>query len=285
VFGSYQELAESPEVDLIDVATRPSDRYDLVAALLAYGKPLLVQKPLSYDLATATDLCMRIAASGVPVAVNHNARWMPVQEKLHGWLSAGLLGSLYAVHHINRFDEDISAWYTDHQDYMFLDHGLHYIDLLRWQTGRQPEAVAAVSVKRPGQLAKCPLSYAIMFRYRNEEAPLQASLVFNNAVGPASAYECGWYFDGALGTAKLTLDTITHIPHDGTRTTTDVLAGGWIPDGFVGAYREFVRAVAENKPAPHSAQDHLLTLAAASAAAKSARDGGSWQLIEVPIRA
>ena len=51
--------------------------------------------------------------------------------QLRQWIDAGRLGEIYTVHHTNRFNEDIATWYTDHPDYLFLDHGLHYFDLVR----------------------------------------------------------------------------------------------------------------------------------------------------------
>jgi predicted dehydrogenase len=80
-------LAQRDDVDIIDIATPPSQRPDLLRELIKVGKPILTQKPLSYDLNTAAALAREADDHGVVLAVNHNARWAPnhraVYERLH----------------------------------------------------------------------------------------------------------------------------------------------------------------------------------------------------------
>ncbi|MEV6983912.1 Gfo/Idh/MocA family oxidoreductase [Sphaerisporangium sp. NPDC051017] len=88
LYTSAVELAADPAVELIDVATRPTGRLELIRALLPAGKPLLVQKPLAYTLAEAELIVAEAEGAGVPLAVNHNLRWSPPQ--LDGPLVASL---------------------------------------------------------------------------------------------------------------------------------------------------------------------------------------------------
>jgi predicted dehydrogenase len=46
-------LATRDDVDVIDVATPPEGRAELLRALFVTGKPIMTQKPLAYDLSTA----------------------------------------------------------------------------------------------------------------------------------------------------------------------------------------------------------------------------------------
>jgi predicted dehydrogenase len=56
--------------------------------------------------------------------------------------------------------------------------------------------------------------------------------------------------------------------------------GAWVPDGFLGALRSFLRHLDDGAPLPHSGADHLRSLAVATAAARSGALDGQW--VDVP---
>jgi predicted dehydrogenase len=275
VFTNPVDLARCNDVAIIDVATRPSGRAELLRDLLTVRKPLLVQKPITYSTTDAEALLREVEGTGVPVAVNHNARWSPVHVTLHEWIRGGELGQIYAIHHVNRFNEDLRRWYTDHPDYLFIDHGIHYFDLIRWHTGLEPTAISALSSRAPGQIARCPLLYAVQMRFDVPVAPL-VSLVFNNAVPTPGGFSCDWYIDAIRCTVHLTLDSIQRVDASGTLGPAERLPGGWVPDGFHGAYSAFVDAVMARRAPPHSLADHVRSLRVAAAAARSAERRGDW---------
>ena len=66
----WRRLIDS-DCDAVIIATPPSTHADMVEACVEAGKPCLVEKPLCLDVATAERLHRRVAASGVPVLVNH----------------------------------------------------------------------------------------------------------------------------------------------------------------------------------------------------------------------
>jgi predicted dehydrogenase len=279
VFTDPLELAACDNVDLIDVATPQVGRIALLRELLNAKKPLLVQKPVSYSSEEVEQLATAAESANVPVAVNHNARWAPVHVRLHQLIESGELGAPFAISHVNRFNEDQRTWYTDHPDYLFLDHGLHYLDLLRWHTGLTPLEVSALSRRAPKQMANCPLLYSIQLRFSESDAPL-ATLVFNNAVPGPSSYSCDWFFDGTHGSAHLTLDTISFVSRGGDVKFSERPDGGWVPDGFHGAYQAFADFLDFRTTLPHSLRDHAQSLRFAEAAAASARLGGTWVAVK-----
>lgn len=277
IHASAAELAADPNVDLIDIAIPPVGRAALIGLLLPYGKPLLVQKPLAYTLEEAVTITEQAAAAGVPIAVNHNLRWAPPQRVLTGWIAAGKLGEIVHLAHVHHFGEDERTWYTDHPDYLFVDHGLHYLDLVRWHTGREPVAVAARTVRVPGQSAFCPLAYTIMLRF--DGPPLVASLALYDATRSVAAWASNWFVNGTEGDAHLTYTTATLHTATG-KTISRTPLGEWVPDGILAAYTAFAQALADDRLPPHHAGDHLRTLALARAAATSAQADGAW--IDVP---
>jgi len=279
-YSDFRALALSAEVDVIDLATPPHDRAQILRELVRFGKPILAQKPICYSFKEASDLFQELSSTGVPIAVNHNARWSPVNVRIKEWLDQGRLGKLYSIMHINRFNEDKRTWYTDHPDYLFLDHGLHYIDLVRWFSGLTPSKVSAMARMIPGQRALCPLQYDIRMSF--EQTPLTGSLHFNNAVPAPGGYDCIWYIDGSAGTVIASLDTVTFVGSDGQRHPAETFEGGWVPDGFKGAFVVFAESILSGRQPVHSLADHLESFRVATACADSANSSSKW--IEIQDR-
>lgn len=55
-YGGWEQLAADPEVDVVYVATPHASHHDATALLLAAGKPVLCEKPLTLNLAEAQRL-------------------------------------------------------------------------------------------------------------------------------------------------------------------------------------------------------------------------------------
>ncbi|MEU8268278.1 Gfo/Idh/MocA family oxidoreductase [Sphaerisporangium sp. NPDC049002] len=259
---------------LIDVATRPDGRLNLVRELLPYGKPLLLQKPVSYTLDEATAIAREAAQAGVPVAVNHNLRWAPAQRLLLDWARTGRLGDLAHLAHVHHFCEDEGTWYTDHPGYLFLDHGLHYLDLARQLARSDPVAVSARASILPGQRARCPLTYTIMLAF---DAPLVACLTMYNRTRSPQAWSSAWHVNGDRADAQATYSTAALHTACGSETFTP--PGEWVPDGILGAYTAFVHALEASAIPEHDITDHLRSLALATAALESANTGGNWTTV------
>lgn len=279
VAATAQELARRDDVDVIDVATPPHGRPDLLRELYRTGKPILSQKPLAYDLATATSLVREAEDRGVVLAVNQNARWAPAHRAIYRQMIDGALGRIYAVQHHNRFNEDVDTWYTRHPDYLFLDHGIHYLDLTRVLTGRTPVAVSAVAGTRPGQKPAGPVIYSVNLRYADADAP-HVVLTFVNAVPAPTGFDFRLIVDGTDATAQATLFAADLLPADGSPPWTLDVCGNWTPDAFSGPLLSLTRHLTDGEPLPHSGRDHLSSLAVATAAAHSARQAGAWTAVD-----
>lgn len=283
-FGTAYEpnagaVAARDDVDMIDVATRPHGRLDLLRSLLPFGKPLLVQKPVAYDVDEARQFAEEARRAGVVVAINQNARWAPTHRRLRGWVDDDDLGRVYSVTHFNRYNEDLRAWYTDHPDYLFVDHGIHYLDLVRWLTKRTPSAVSAVGWQKTGQRAGCNLLYAMTLAFEGEPS-LVSTMSFNNAA-PAPG---GFYYridvDGESASAGASLERAWLVSAEGEVLVDEKVDGSWVPHGILGAFDALSDAVTAGTEPPHGIEDHLVSLALADAAARSASAAGAWQ----PVR-
>ncbi len=96
-YGSYEELAADPEVDLIYVATPVGCHYDNVRLCLQAGKHVLCEKTLTEESGQAREL-YRLAREKQCFLME--AMWMkchPVFRKIQEWKENGLFGELQGV--------------------------------------------------------------------------------------------------------------------------------------------------------------------------------------------
>ncbi|HET9418901.1 MAG TPA: Gfo/Idh/MocA family oxidoreductase [Chthoniobacterales bacterium] len=80
VAESLDEFLEA--VDAASIATPTSTHYEIARALLARGKHLLIEKPITDNTEQATELCELASRSGLILQVGHVERFNPVLSAL-----------------------------------------------------------------------------------------------------------------------------------------------------------------------------------------------------------
>lgn len=92
--GSLDELLADPAVEAVVVST-PNDLHAAQAmTVLGHGKPVLVDKPASVDVAEGLDLLRASGATGVPVGVAHHARRLAGNRAAREWIESGAAGDV-----------------------------------------------------------------------------------------------------------------------------------------------------------------------------------------------
>ncbi len=82
VQAEWREVAAAENVDAVAVATLPHLHAEMASAALAAGKAVLVEKPLTLDLAEAEALLQRAEGAARPVLVNHIHLFSPAWRAL-----------------------------------------------------------------------------------------------------------------------------------------------------------------------------------------------------------
>ena len=98
VFPSLDDLLADPRIDIVDIATGPEVRLDLIARAVKAGKHVLAQKPLALDLGAARAVVEDAERRGIRVAVNQNGRWSPPWRIATLLVEDGAIGDV-VVHH------------------------------------------------------------------------------------------------------------------------------------------------------------------------------------------
>jgi predicted dehydrogenase len=96
--GSWADLAADDEVDVVYVATPHAFHHAAATACIAGGKHVLCEKPMTLDLASATDLVQAARSRGVFLM---EAMWMrcnPAIRRIVELIADGAIGEVTAVH-------------------------------------------------------------------------------------------------------------------------------------------------------------------------------------------
>ncbi len=137
-----EPYAFGADVDLVAVCSPNGLHAAHAREAVAAGKHVVVEKPLTLDIAQGQALLAEAAAAGVTVSVISQRRWEPVVQAAKAAVDSGVLGKPL-------FGECVMRWYRDPSYYSDVDwrgstdldggvlfnQGVHVIDLLRWLLG------------------------------------------------------------------------------------------------------------------------------------------------------
>jgi predicted dehydrogenase len=270
VYEDYRDLLQRNDIQVVDIATHPSNRSAIIQDALLAGKHVLSQKPFVLDLDEGEHLVELAEGLGLKLAVNQNARWAPHFSYLRAAVEAGLLGQLAAAHLSVHWDH---SWvegteFERVRNLILYDYAIHWFDLVNCLfSPRKALRVCGTIARSPWQTIMPPLQGQALIEYDCA----QVSLAFDGSTKFAPLDQT--YVTGSLGTIvsmgpgnrqqQLTLTTEggSHTPE---------LQGCWFPDGFRGTMGELLRSIEEDRTPSIDARRNLDSLALCFAAVASA---------------
>ena len=89
VHETHTQLLADPQIVVVDIATHPDPRVELIRESIRAGKHVLSQKPFVVDLAIGRELADLADQHGVKLAVNQNGRWAPHVSYMRQAIDAG----------------------------------------------------------------------------------------------------------------------------------------------------------------------------------------------------
>ena len=96
-FHDYRELANDPDIDLVDCGTRPALRRDMVLAALAAGKHVYNGIPFARDLADAQEMHRAWQAAGTVGAVDAFIQAVPALVQMKAMVEDGWIGQPFGA--------------------------------------------------------------------------------------------------------------------------------------------------------------------------------------------
>jgi predicted dehydrogenase len=122
VMASSAEAAMAG-ADLVYLACPPDPRRDYALQAAGLGKALFLEKPLGVDIAASADLVARIAASGVPAAVNFTQAAGAALTDVAAEARSGGMGALAGVDIVVTYGAWPRAWQVGADWLRFRDEG------------------------------------------------------------------------------------------------------------------------------------------------------------------
>lgn len=91
-YGSYEELADDPQVQLVYIATPTSHHYEQARMCLLKGKPVLCEKTFVANAKQAEELIALSRERKVYLAEAIWTRYMPFSKTITEWVNSGIIG-------------------------------------------------------------------------------------------------------------------------------------------------------------------------------------------------
>ena len=145
-YESHLELAQRDECDAVIVCTPPSSHADVALAFLEKGIPVLCEKPLSMDVATARALCEKAQEKGIVLAMASKFRYVDDLIRAKSIIASGLVGDVILIENTFASTVDMSRrWNSDPAisgGGVLIDNGTHSVDIVRYLVGPIVELMA-----------------------------------------------------------------------------------------------------------------------------------------------
>lgn len=93
-YGSYEEMLNDEQVELVYVATPHSHHYEHMKLCIMHGKPVLCEKAFTMNSAQAKEIARLAQEKGVYVTEAIWTRYMPSRQIINDAIASGLLGQV-----------------------------------------------------------------------------------------------------------------------------------------------------------------------------------------------
>lgn len=152
-YGSYEELAKDPEVELVYIATPHPLHPEQAKLMMRHGKHVLCEKPMTVNDREAEEMIACARENGVFLMEAMWSRFMPANVKAKELIDGGAIGT---VRHLcgnfsypGHYDESDRVYALEMAGGALLDLGVYPLMEITFFLGWQPEKVTGYAVKAP----------------------------------------------------------------------------------------------------------------------------------------
>jgi predicted dehydrogenase len=150
-YASLDEMLADPVIDVVHVCTPNAQHAAQALAVIAAGKHVVCEKPLTVTVAEAERLVAAAREANVTATVPFAYRFHPMVREARARVRVGEVGRLFSIHGSYLQDwlltEDDDNWRVDAEaggaSRAFADIGSHLVDLIEFVTGDRITRVAA----------------------------------------------------------------------------------------------------------------------------------------------
>lgn len=270
-WADYVEMLDAVEVDAVIVSLPHAALPAAARAAAERGRHVLLEKPMAATAAEARQVEAICREAGVRLMVNFVHRFRAEYRQAQAAIAAGVIGRPVVVTEtMIAGRSELPGWVWDRAvsgGGMMMYNGVHSLDRLAWLAG-SPIASVAARMGTFGHPTDLEDTAVATFTFQNGAL---GSLVLQKSV--AAATLDGWQtaVHGTRGGLRVEsgkgLDLVSDKERFSLQTGED--------DRFLGAVREFLRAIREGREPSPSGEDGVAAIATVEALYASATGGGT----------
>mgnify|MGYP003574980911 CR=1 FL=1 len=152
-YDDWRNLIEDAEIDIVSVATPPASHVEIACACMLAGKHVLLEKPAAINREGIETLQKVQRETGKSIMVNHMLRYNPIVDSLIKLSKDEVFGKLRHAS-VTNYAQDNSLppthWFWDREisGGIFVEHGVHFFDIINALTAQRVEEVCGLSHRR-----------------------------------------------------------------------------------------------------------------------------------------
>lgn len=278
-YQDYKEMLKDPAVEAVVVATPTQTHYDVLMDVIASGKPIFVEKPITFTVEEAEKIIKAVADANLYLQVGFMRRFDPGHVAAKNVIVAGDCGKPIYIHDCQRDPNGPPPAYVPQSGGLFVDMGIHDLDVARWLMGCEITEIYAQGAVLKHEFLK----------ELNDVDDGQMLLKFENGgIGMIEisrnandVYDTRTEVIGLKKSVFVGQEQLTPFKMVGGQEITYDMAN-WCLGRFKDAYelemQAFVQNVLEGKPSPVTAYDGMVGIKLALTATQSFREGKPIQL-------
>ena len=275
-FANLAEAVEAVVPDALVLATPPDTRDADLELACGRGLPLLVEKPLALDLATASRYVERAERAGVPLMIGLNFRYLHVTQRTCELLASGAVGRAeFARFTYERWRDGhrpgINRYPLTMEHPMLWEQSIHHFDLLRHVYGAEPVAVYARTFNPSWSMYHGDTNVSAVFTFDDGLTVNYQGTWQSSHVTPTFEWrsECS---EGVI-IQRDQFGDLAFARRDDAQLTPVALPPHetWVTDTS-GVLAAFLDHLIDGAPLACSGRDHLRSLALVEACVRSARE-------------
>ncbi len=150
-YDSHEELADRTECDGAIICTTPSTHAEIALHFLERGIPVLCEKPLSTDVASAQMLRQAAERQGVTLTMASKYRYVVDVIRAKAIITSGILGDIIQLENTFTARIDMTKRWNARPGIsgggVLIDNGTHSVDIIRYLLGPIDEVMVVEGKK------------------------------------------------------------------------------------------------------------------------------------------
>lgn len=133
----YRDLLKDSAVDAVVIATPTKTHFKVLLDAIDAKKPIFVEKPITYTVEEAEEICRLIKEKDVFLQVGYMRRYDPGHTAAKTKIVSGEIGKAIYIHDCQRDPNGPPIQYVPESGGLFVDMGIHDLDVARWLMGSE----------------------------------------------------------------------------------------------------------------------------------------------------